>query len=114
MPHSTFDSFIRGRGANFSDFWDCRQQDLLRFSHSRREALVNYLDEQVFGVEADDDAEEYERQKAFSEAKWQELEASEESDGDEGGDQERGDVENGGQDAGNKGEDNGQGNSHGK
>jgi len=75
---------------------------------------MEYLDEQVFGVEADNDDEEYERQKAFSEAKWQELEASEDSDGDKGGDQEGGDVENGGQDAGNRGEDNGKGTSHSK
>lgn len=114
MPHSTFDGFIRGKGALFTDFWEHRLRDLSKLSPSRRGALVEYLDKQVFGVEADEDEQEYERQKAFNEAKWQELEAGEEIDEDEGGDQERDDVGNGGQDAGNKGEDNGQGTGHGK
>ena len=114
MPETTFDGFIIGKGALFPNFWENRLQDLLKFSQSRRKALGEYLNEQVFGAEADDDEEEYERQKAFSEAKWQELEASEDGDEDEGGDKEGGDVENGGQDAGNRGEDNGKGTSHSK
>lgn len=112
MPHATFDGFIRGKGGTFPGFWDFRLEDLRMFSESRLEALVGYLDEQVFGAEADDDDEEYERQKAFSEAKQQELGADDESAGDEGKDQEKGDEENAGQDAGNRGEDNGQGTSH--
>ena len=114
MPQSRFDGFIRGKGALFTDFWEHRLQDLSRFSQSRHKALVRYLDEQVFGAVVDDDEEEYERQKAFSEAKWQELEASGGSDGDGSEDQEGGDVEKGGQDAGNRVEDNGQDASHGK
>jgi len=91
MPRTSFDGFIQGKGSLFKAFWISRDEDLARLSQSEAQALFGYLNEQVFGVSMDDDdEEEFERQKAFNEARAKELEvgdAKKEGDGDEIGDQ---------------------------
>lgn len=94
MPHSTFDGFIRGKGGIYQNFWSSRQQDLQALSQSQVQALIDYFNEQVFGVTMDEFDEEYERQKAFNEAKWRELAAKREDDGDGSGTQEIDGAEN--------------------
>lgn len=76
LPHANFDGFIRGKGALYTNFWHDRRQDLQKYTISKYDALIGYLDEQVFGLQGDDDEAEYERQMAFSRAKWQELDES--------------------------------------
>ena len=117
MPRSDFDGFLKGKTALYVNFWDSRSQDVEEFSPSQCAALAKHLNEQVFGVGSDDDDAEYERQKAFNEAKWGELKAraaKEEHDGGQSEGDETSDVGNEGKNIGKKGGDNGEGSSHGK
>jgi hypothetical protein len=88
MPHSNFDGFVKGKGAHYTNFWAARLSDLEEYTESQKGALYGYLDEKVFGVDMDDDEEEFERQKAFNEVKQGELKARaarEKGNGDKNG-----------------------------
>lgn len=117
LQHGNFDTFIKGKGSIYTKFWHARKEDLEDLPQSESDALHEYLYEQVFGMDREDDEEEYERQRAFNEARLRGLQTKAARKGGNGGNsggQETDEAENEGEADSNKGEDKGEGSSHGK
>ena len=73
LPHENFDSFVRGEGALFKNFFDARVEEINSLSPSRLKEVCCYLEKQVFGLDLEDDRGEIERQAAFNRDKQREL-----------------------------------------
>lgn len=80
--NSDFEGFVSGTASVYQEFWAARVTEWLSFTDLERDAITDYLADQIFGIRDADEDDDYEMQQAFNEQKQQEISARQVSDGE--------------------------------